>query len=214
MKPFHEPHKLEIGVDEAGRGPFLGPVFAAAVIWDPNLTEPEMPVCDSKKLKTEAKLERSYNYIIDNALAYGIAQVSETEIDQINILQATFKAMKSAIDQCELAPDTLLIDGDKFDVYFDRQGNPVECYTIPKGDDTYFSIAAASILAKWSRDKYILDLCKQYPELDERYQISRNKGYGAPAHREGIRKYGITQFHRQSFKCCSGFQLTFLQALD
>src|SRR3989338_6698129 len=124
----------------------------------------------------------------------------------MNILQATMCAMHRAISQCELLPDHIAVDGNYFRTYVDFTGEPVNHTTIEGGDDKYYSIAAASILAKYTRDQYILNLCDHEPELDERYDLRKNKGYGAPRHLEGIKKYGISKYHRKTFgscKCCS-----------
>ncbi len=199
MKEFMEKGMLEIGVDEAGRGPLFGRVYAAAVVWPPGL-ETNL-VKDSKKL-SESALKKAYNFIINNVTAYGIAYSSEDEVDEYNILNATIKTMHKAIKQCYLIPDNILVDGNQFNVYFDQNDEPVNYATIIKGDDNYFSIAAASILAKYTRDMYIYDLCNKYPELDERYNLRKNKGYGAKAHIDGIKEHGITEFHRKTFGIC------------
>ena len=204
MDSFMEKDMLEIGVDEAGRGPLFGRVYAAAVVWPPGLTS--KLIKDSKKL-SEPALKKAYQFIIDNAIAYGIAFSSENDVDEYNILNATIKTMHKAIKQCNLIPDNILVDGDRFHIYSDQDDNPINYATITKGDDKYFSIAAASILAKYSRDKYIYDLCDQYPALDERYCLRKNKGYAAKAHREGIEKYGITDLHRKTFGICKRFDL-------
>lgn len=200
MKAFANKYTLEVGVDEAGRGPLLGRVYAGAVFWPPELELPTVRIDDSKKLRPRA-LEEAYHYVKENAIAYGVAYCTEEEIKSHNILHAAMTAMHRAIDQCQLEPDLILVDGNYFDMYLNSEGEPVDHLTVKGGDATYLSIAAASILAKWERDQYIYELCKKHPELDERYSISSNKGYGSQAHRDGIKKYGITQFHR-NFGIC------------
>ena len=194
--------KLEIGIDEAGRGPLFGRVYAGAVIWPPNLTSPLIK--DSKKL-SEKQLKLAYDFVINNAIAYSVAFSTEEEIDDINILQATMNAMHSAINKCLLVPDKILVDGNYFNDYYSKDGTLVDHQTITKGDDTYYSIAAASILAKKERDDYIYQVCEQNPELDERYNLRKNKGYGAKAHRDGITEHGISQFHRKTFGICKKY---------
>jgi len=206
---FKDEDMLEVGIDEAGRGPLMGRVYAAAVMWPPDL-KPTVLIDDSKKLKP-AQLKTAYDYIKKHALAYGIAYATEDEIESLNILHATMHAMHKAINQCVLIPDQILVDGNYFDMYFDDEGNPVEYSTVEQGDGKYISIAAASILAKWERDQYVLDLCDQYPELDERYSIKSNKGYGSKAHTDGIAKYGISQFHRKTFKSSKNAKLNIVK---
>lgn len=195
---FKDEGLLEVGVDEAGRGPLMGRVYAAAVMWQPGF-KPTVLIDDSKKLKPH-QLKTAYGYIKENAIAYGISYATEEEIESLNILHATMTAMHRAIEQCSLVPDQILVDGNYFDIYFDVEGNPVDYSTIEQGDAKFLSIAAASILAKWERDQYVLSLCDEYPELEERYSIRSNKGYGSSAHIVGIKKYGISQFHRKTFK--------------
>jgi len=193
MKAFHQEGKVEIGVDEAGLGVLFGRVYAAAVIWPTHFTHPLIQ--DSKTLNAK-KREEAYKIVIDNAIAYGIAWSEPSLIDQVNIRQANFLAMHQAIDACGYLPDLLLIDGNCFLPYLDRKFEPVATETIVKGDGKYLSIAAASILAKVTRDRYIAEECRKRPILAEYYQIDRNKGYGAAAHCEGIRKYGCQPGHR------------------
>lgn len=198
LASFKDEGLLEVGVDEAGRGPLMGRVYAAAVMWPPGFT-PTVLINDSKKLKPH-QLKTAYDYIKEHAVAYGIAYATEEEIESLNILHATMTAMHRAVEQCALTPDQILVDGNYFDICFNMEGDPIDYCTVEQGDAKFLSIAAASILAKWERDQYILDLCDQYPELDERYNIRSNKGYGAQAHTAGIQKYGISQFHRKTFK--------------
>ena len=179
-------YKLVCGVDEAGRGPLAGPVCAAAVILpDNHIIE---GVNDSKKL-SEKKREALYDVIKDEALAYSIAFADEKEIDEINILQATYLAMKRAVDELEIKADYALIDGNRMPP-LDIDGE-----TVVKGDAKSESIAAASILAKVTRDRYMLEMAEKYPQ----YQFEKHKGYGTKLHYEMLDKYGESEIHRKSF---------------
>lgn len=183
----HHPNMLEAGIDEAGRGCFAGPVFAAAVILPANFHHPLLN--DSKQVSKENR-EVLRDIICRDALAWSVASVSPAEIDQINILQATYRAMHSAISQLSMRPDMLLIDGNRFAPY---PSIPHLCMI--KGDAKFAHIAAASILAKTFRDAYMLDLHHQYPS----YAFDKNKGYGTAAHRAAIEQYGLSPHHRKSF---------------
>lgn len=146
----------------------------------------------------------SYDFVIQNAIDYGIAYATEEEIDNGGVGKANILAMHRALDKLSLVPEQVLVDGNYFCMYF-RGTEPINYGTVVGGDHKYYSIAAASILAKYSRDTYIDALCDEYPELDTRYGIRKNKGYiSASVHKEGIEKYGVSQFHRMSFKCCKG----------
>ena len=179
-------YKTICGVDEAGRGPLAGPVCAAAVIL------PEGCVIgglnDSKKL-TEKKREALFDVIKEKAVAYSVAMASEKEIDEINILQATFLAMSRAVNSLSVKPDFVLVDGNRDP----KLGIKTE--TVIKGDALSASIAAASVLAKVTRDRYMLEMCKQYPQ----YMFEKHKGYGTKLQYEMIEKYGISDIHRKSF---------------
>ncbi len=175
------------GVDEAGRGPLAGPVCAAAVILDPS--KPIEGINDSKKL-SEKKREMLFDVIKENALAYGIAFASVEEIEEHNILNATYLAMLRAIENLNVEPDYALIDGNRV-----PKGISIECETVVKGDAKSMSIAAASILAKVTRDKLLYEYDEKYPE----YGFAKHKGYGTAEHMEAIRKYGMTEVHRPSF---------------
>ena len=174
------------GVDEAGRGPLAGPVCAAAVILPDHLEIPGLN--DSKKL-TDKKRRELFPVIKEQAIAYGIAFASEQEIDEINILQATFLAMQRAIDQLEGKAAFALIDGNREKDF----GLPVK--TVVKGDSRSANIAAASLLAKVTRDIYMEELAKQYPE----YGFEIHKGYGTKAHYAALTEHGASPVHRQSF---------------
>ena len=174
------------GVDEAGRGPLAGPVCAAAVILPRDLEIPGLT--DSKKL-TDKKRRELFPIIKEQAIAYGIGFASEQEIDEINILQATFLAMQRAIDQLEGKADMALIDGNR------QKDFGLPALTVVKGDSLSASIAAASVLAKVTRDDLMLEMAETYPD----YGFEIHKGYGTKAHYEALRKYGASPIHRQSF---------------
>lgn len=183
---FEKGFRLICGVDEAGRGPLAGPVCAAAVILPPNHNIPGLN--DSKKL-SDKKRRELYPLIKEQAVAYGIAFASEQEIDDINILQATFLAMQRAIDQLSVKPDFALIDGNREKDF----GVPVK--TVVHGDSLSASIAAASVLAKVTRDDLMLKLSEQYPQ----YAFDIHKGYGTKAHYEAISAHGPCPVHRMTF---------------
>jgi len=180
--------QLECGCDEAGRGCLAGPVFAAAVILPDNFFNPLLN--DSKQL-SEQQRNLLRPIIETEAVAYAVALISPQEIDEINILNASFKAMNEAVKQLKIKPDFLLIDGNRFK---NQTKIPHQC--IVKGDAKYYSIAAASILAKTYRDEYMTALDADFPQ----YQWKQNKGYPTVAHRSAIETYGATPHHRQSFK--------------
>ena len=174
------------GIDEAGRGPLAGPVYAAAVVLPIDCEIPGLN--DSKKL-SEKKRNELFDVIIEKAVAYSVASASEKEIDDVNILNATFLAMKRAFDGLSVKPDLALIDGNR------KPGVDAYEETVVKGDARSMSIAAASVLAKVSRDRYMLEMAKLYPE----YEFERHKGYGTKLHYEKIAEYGISEIHRRSF---------------
>ncbi len=174
------------GVDEAGRGPLAGPVFAAAVILGDDVVIDG--INDSKKL-SEKKREKLFDEICEKSTAYCVVSVDEKTIDDINILQATFMAMRQAVKGLGVIPGYVLVDGDK-SPKLDIAHEPVI-----KGDSKSMAIAAASILAKVSRDRYIVEMAEKYPE----YGFEKHKGYGTKAHYEAIEKYGICPLHRRTF---------------
>ena len=178
--------ELICGVDEAGRGPLAGPVCAAAVILPEHLQIPGLT--DSKKL-TDKKRRELFPIIQEQAIAYGIGLASEQEIDEINILQATFLAMRRALDQLSVRPEIALIDGNRETDF----GLPVK--TVVKGDSLSANIAAASVLAKVTRDNLMVELAEKYPE----YGFEIHKGYGTKAHYEALRTYGPCPIHRMTF---------------
>jgi len=183
----HQTTLLEAGVDEAGRGCFAGPVMAAAVILPPDFFHPLLN--DSKQVK-EADRYLLREIICKDAIAWGIGRVDAAEIDRMNILQATYRAMHSAIQQLTIRPELLLIDGNRFSPY---PSIPHIC--VVKGDSKLANIAAASILAKTFRD----DTMKQMALMHPQYGFEQNKGYGTAAHRQAIETHGLCDVHRKSF---------------
>lgn len=180
------------GIDEVGRGCLSGPVVAAAVILSKDFTDPRIK--DSKTIKSLKKREEIEQLIKTNAIAWGIGAASPQEIDQINILQATFLAMKRAIDSLKQKPDFLHIDGDKFPGH-----NDIDFECVIKGDSKILCISAASILAKVHRDRLMREIGKEYPK----YLWEKNVGYGTPEHIASIREIGICKHHRKTF--CQNF---------
>lgn len=179
-------YKLLCGVDEAGRGPLAGPVYAAAVILPRGLEIEGLN--DSKKL-SEKKREELFQVICEKALSFAIASAGVEEIETLNILNATFLAMNRAIAALDMKPELALIDGNR------DSGIQMESRCVIKGDGCCADIAAASILAKVSRDRYMLEMAQLYPE----YQFEKHKGYGTKLHYEALRKYGLSPIHRPSF---------------
>ena len=174
------------GIDEAGRGPLAGPVYAAAVILPKgHIVE---GVNDSKKI-SEKKRDMLYDKIIEECVDYSIGVATEKEIDEINILQATFLAMRRAVEGLSVKPDIALIDGNK------TPNLDIEQRAIIKGDSKSANISAASIIAKVSRDRYMLEMAEKYPE----YQFEKHKGYGTKLHYEMLEKYGLSDIHRRTF---------------
>lgn len=221
LKKFYhsETNIIEIGADEAGRGPMFGRVYSGAVVLPKDDSFDHYKMKDSKKFtsKNNKKIQEVADYIKANAIAWAVEYEDERVIDEINILQATQSAMHKAIRSVlrqikDLDTNNLflLIDGNYFKqlTVFNKSNNRIEnakFETIEGGDNKFTSIAAASILAKVERDKYIEELCKENPELVEKYGIDSNKGYGSKTHMDGIRKYGITKWHRRTFGLCKEF---------
>jgi ribonuclease HII len=187
LAPFFTPDKREAGCDEAGRGCLAGPVFAAAVILPRDFSHPLLN--DSKQVTEKNRLALR-TCIEEQAVAWAVAQVSNEEIDQINILKASFLAMHRAVRQLKMKPELLLIDGNRFAPY---PNIPHRC--VVKGDATFASIAAASILAKTCRDDFMNALDEKFPH----YAWRENKGYPTQQHRTAIAQYGVTEWHRKSF---------------
>ncbi len=187
LREFYREGLCEAGCDEAGRGCLAGPVFAAAVILPRGFNHEWLR--DSKKLSADRR-EFMRSLIERSALAWAVASVDPATIDRINILNASIMAMHRAVDQLNIRPDLLLIDGNRFHPY---PGIPHQC--IVRGDATLISIAAASILAKTHRDEHMIELDPLYPQ----YGWSQNKGYPTPAHQDAICRYGRCEYHRKSF---------------
>ena len=191
---------IEAGVDEAGRGPLFGRVYAGCVMFlDDAASLPGAECIQDSKIvcKSKRATEKALEFIKQHALTTSVAFAEVDEIDQFNIHNATYRAMSRAIADLALTPDHVLVDGPYY---------PPTCShrvtTVVDGDQTFMSIAAASILAKVARDAYVLALCDQHPDLDAWYNIRSNKGYGTKAHMSGIEKHGITQWHRRTFHPC------------
>ena len=225
LKKFHinDPNIFEIGVDEAGRGPMFGRVYTAGVILPKDDTFDHSKVKDSKKFHSKKKIEEAAEYIKANALGWYVSYEDEKTIDEINILQATQQSMRASILEVrkqyiqkmkesgnENYSFHLLIDGNYFKpiTILNKKNGKLETIpydTIEGGDNKYTAIAAASILAKVYRDKYIDDLCEEYPDLITKYALDSNKGYGAKKHMDGIKEHGITIWHRRSFGICKNY---------
>jgi ribonuclease HII len=209
---------IEIGVDEAGRGPMMGRVYTAAVILPKDASAFNHSLMkDSKKFTSDKKIQEAAAYIKASAIAWFVGYSTEQVIDDINIRNATHRAMHEAIrgviNSLKNDPHQyhLLIDGNDFTPFTSVSKEhgfiqlPSTC--IEGGDNKYSAIAAASILAKVSRDTYIEELCKEHPILDERYGLLKNKGYGTKKHMDGIKEHGISEFHRKSFGICKQFDI-------
>ncbi len=195
LKTFYNEDRVEAGCDEAGRGCLAGPVFAAAVILPRDFFHPLLN--DSKQVNPEDRIQLRV-YIQEHAISFAVAKVDHEEIDRINILRASFKAMHLAIKKLREKPEFLLIDGNRFTKY---KRVPHQC--VIQGDATYASIAAASILAKTYRDDYMIKLHRKFPQ----YGWNTNKAYATLCHRKAIQEYGLTPYHRKSFQCLPQSQL-------
>lgn len=187
LKSYLEANRIEVGCDEAGRGCLAGPVFAAAVVLPPNFKCEGLN--DSKKL-TEKKRKELRPIIERDAIAFSIGICSPDDIDKLNILWASVEAMHRAVSGLSVFPEHILVDGNRFRPYHDV---PHTC--VVGGDAKYLSIAAASVLAKTYRDDYMAEIHKEFPQ----YDWAQNKGYPTKAHRNAIKQYGITEYHRNSF---------------
>ncbi len=196
LLPYYREGVIEAGCDEAGRGCLAGPVYAAAVILPPNYHNELLN--DSKQL-SEKRRNQLRTVIEREAVAWAVGIVDNHEIDQINILNASILAMHRALDQLQIRPQEIIVDGNRFKPYGDLPHT-----TIVKGDGKYMSIAAASILAKTHRDEYMLSLHARYPQ----YHWDSNKGYPALAQRMAIRQYGVTPYHRLTFQLLPPEQMT------
>lgn len=188
LKSFYKPNTIEAGCDEAGRGCLAGPVFAAAVILPVNYKNPLLD--DSKKI-TEKNRNILREQIEQDAVSFAVAYIDNNEIDKINILKASIKAMQMAVKLLKVKPELILVDGNRFEPFENYQ---YKCFV--KGDGIYASIAAASILAKTYRDSYMKELATKYPQ----YCWDKNKGYPTKAHKNAIIASGITEYHRKSYR--------------
>lgn len=214
QKRLNEDDAVEIGIDEAGRGPMFGRVYAAAVVLPVEGFKHDN-MKDSKKFHSEKKIREVAKYIKEHSIAWGIGWSSAEHIDKMNIRRATHQAMHKAVDQViekmglsSIEGIHLLVDGNDFTPMMRVVGNSsivAKSTLIEGGDNKLTPIAAASILAKVERDTYVEDLCDTEPSLDERYGIRKNKGYGTKRHMDGIREYGITEHHRKTFGLCKQF---------
>lgn len=196
MIPFFENEKIEVGVDEAGRGCLFGPVFTAAVVWDGTY---HPYIRDSKQLSLKQR-NKMKDYIIHNAISFSVTMIDNKYIDQHDILRSTIRGWHDCISDIhsDIPVDTILVDGPNFDFFIDSDLETIDHVCINDGDNTYIPIAAASILAKTYRDEYIQKLVDENPEL-EKYDLRNNKGYGTKKHRDAIELYGPTKWHRMSF---------------
>jgi ribonuclease HII len=219
---FNQENEYEIGVDEAGRGPLFGRLYVAAVI-PPKEGFDNPHIKDSKKIKSKKKMAELAALIKSKARAWAVHYIEHDVIDEINIRQAVFKGMHETIKQCLQNVDDvfhskilLLIDGNDFKPYslYDTVEDRLMTLpheTVEQGDNIYQAIAAASILAKYSRDLYIEELCIEYPELSQRYALDKNMGYGTRAHLAGICEHGISQWHRRTYGRCKEARLNPVQ---
>ncbi len=196
LNPYYEQGRIEAGCDEAGRGCLAGSVFAAAVILPPDYQNDRLN--DSKKLTARQRYALRQD-IERDAVAWAVGVVTPQEIDQINILNASILAMHRALDQLQVRPEAIIVDGNRFKPYRDLPHT-----TIVKGDGKYLSIAAASILAKTYRDDEMVRLAQEYPDYDWQH----NMGYPTRKHREAIRQHGITPYHRRTFNLLGSEELT------
>ena len=214
-----DPNVIEMGIDEAGRGPMFGRVYAGVVILPKDDSFDHSLMKDSKKFtsKNNKKIQEVAEYIKEHAIEWAVEYEDEAKIDEVNILQATQSAMHKGIktilkakSEANTENTLLLVDGNYFKPYMTLNNTKTKLEKlkyemIEGGDNKYTAIAAASILAKVERDKYIEELCIQNPELIERYAIDSNKGYGSKKHMDGIKQYGITKWHRRTFGICKEY---------
>lgn len=205
-------HLFEIGVDECARGPMFGRLYISAVILNSEFDHTKM--CDSKKIHSISKMRLLSDYIQEHSTVWHIEYIEADIIDEINIRQAVLLGMRTAIKKvlellCEKYPEYIskiekgfiMIDGNDFSE-FSWNDIIVPHETFEKGDARFSNIAAASILSKCAHDEYILELCVKYPELNDKYDLTNNMGYGTKKHMDGIKQFGISQWHRRTFGCC------------
>uniref|UniRef100_A0A6C0EKM4 Ribonuclease HII n=1 Tax=viral metagenome TaxID=1070528 RepID=A0A6C0EKM4_9ZZZZ len=197
-------HITEVGIDEAGRGCLSGRVYAAGVILPRSFPDDKYKeIKDSKKLSKKKRLELR-DYIEKVALSYSVQYYEAEEIDRINILNATLNTMHLVVKNLKIKPDLILVDGNRWNMYSDEEGNVIPNQLVTKGDNLYYSIAAASILAKVYHDEYVQKLCEENPDLNK-YDWLNNMCYGTQKHRDAIEKYGISKYHRKTFGICKKF---------
>jgi len=206
---------IEVGIDEAGRGPMFGRVYVGAVVLPKDGKQFDFSkMKDSKKFHSDKKIKEVAEYIKSNAIAWSVTYAEHNEIDAKNIRKATIECMHNAVNDImeKLNQNAdklyLLVDGNDFIPMMKLCGDSyiqIPHICVESGDNTYASIAAASILAKVTRDEYIIQMCKENPELNTRYDLENNKGYGTKKHMDGIKTHGITQWHRKSFGLCKEF---------
>ena len=203
MKKYYDINKLEVGVDEVARGCLAGPIFSAAVIWPKDLNcEYEDQIKDSKKIsRKKRKLLREY--IEANAISFSVSYKDNSIIDDVNILNATFMAMHDAIDNLNIIPELILVDGNKFKPYY-YNNELIENICVINGDNNYISIACASILAKEYHDDYIKQLLEKEPKLNK-YDWLNNMCYGTKKHIKTIKTFGISKYHRRTFGICNNY---------
>ena len=208
LQTKHNPaNKYEIGVDECARGPLFGRLYTTAAVLPEEFDHHLMK--DSKKIKSRKKMKDLSDYIKSHAIAYSVDFIEAEEIDKINIRQAVLKSMRQSItnviDKLGSSEVFAVVDGNDF-LSFKHNDIAVPFTTVKQGDNTYSFIAAASILAKYTHDTYIAELCEKEPELQEKYDLLNNVGYGTKKHIEGIEKYGISQYHRKSYSRCKNLE--------
>jgi ribonuclease HII len=207
MLPYQNEDVLEVGIDEAGRGCLLGRVYVAGVILPNNIIElceeENIIIKDSKKMSKKNK-EKSREFIERVAIDYSIVYKENDYIDKYNIFESTHKSMHEVVANLSIQPEKILVDGNYFRTYWSSNGEEVEHECIIGGDNIYMSIAAASILAKTYKDKYIEELVEQHPQLKD-YDLLNNSGYGTANHLEAIKLFGTTPFHRKTFGLCKNY---------
>ena len=212
---FNENNLYEIGVDECARGPLFGRLYTAAVVLPKEFDHHTMK--DSKKIKNATKMQELSNYIKENAVAWHIDFIEADVIDKINIRQAVLKSMKTSIDNVIKILNTtnqlyIIVDGNDFPIYKVENTDEIIQHTcVEKADNTYSFVAAASILAKCEHDAYIHSMCDKYPLLQERYNLRNNVGYGTKQHLDGIKQYGISQWHRKTYGCCKTSEINIIE---
>jgi ribonuclease HII len=215
---YNPEFNYEIGVDEAGRGPMFGRLYVAGAVLPKDDSFRHDWMKDSKKFSSEKKIKTVSDYIKENAISYSIQYIEHDIIDKINIRKSVHRGMHESIREIFTKSNVirdntfLLIDGNDFKPYtfYDEDREEICALpheTIEGGDNKYTAIAAASILAKVARDEYIYTLCEEYPQLVERYGLGKNKGYGTKQHLDGIREFGITQWHRKTYGLCKNAKM-------